>query len=43
LDKIIAKNIVNEEYLLQILADGDTDELLEATGHIAKAKGRSQT
>jgi len=30
------------EYLSQILADGDTDELLEAMGHIAKAKGMSQ-
>jgi len=30
------------EYLSQILADGDTDELLEAIGHIAKAKGMSQ-
>lgn len=30
------------EYLSQILADGDMDELLEALGHIAKAKGMSQ-
>jgi len=30
------------EYLSQILADGDTDELLEAIGNIAKAKGMSQ-
>lgn len=30
------------EYLTQILADGDMDELLEAIGHIAKAKGMSQ-
>ena len=30
------------EYLSQILADGDTDELLEALGNIAKAKGMSQ-
>jgi len=30
------------EYLSQILADGNTDELLEAIGHIAKAKGMSQ-
>ncbi len=30
------------EYLSQVLADGDTDELLEALGHIAKAKGMSQ-
>ena len=30
------------EYLSQVLADGDTDELLEALGNIAKAKGMSQ-
>jgi probable addiction module antidote protein len=30
------------EYLSAILADGDMDELLEALGHIAKAKGMSQ-
>jgi probable addiction module antidote protein len=30
------------EYLSQILADGDTDELLDALGNIAKAKGMSQ-
>jgi probable addiction module antidote protein len=30
------------EYLSQVLADGDMDELLEAIGNIAKAKGMSQ-
>ncbi len=30
------------EYLSQILADGNTNELLIAMGHIAKAKGMSQ-
>lgn len=30
------------EYLSQILADGDMDELLEALGNIAKAKGMGQ-
>lgn len=30
------------EYLSQILADGDMNELLEALGNIAKAKGISQ-
>jgi probable addiction module antidote protein len=30
------------EYLSQILDDGDIDELLEALGNIAKAKGMSQ-
>ena len=30
------------EYLSQVLKDGDTDEFLEAIGHIAKAKGMSQ-
>jgi len=27
------------EYLSQVLADGDMDELLEAIGNVAKAKG----
>ena len=27
------------EYLSQVLADGDNDELIRALGHIAKAKG----
>ena len=35
-------NKVIAEYLSQILADGDMDELLEAIGNIAKAKGMSQ-
>ncbi len=30
------------EYLSQILAEGSTDELLDALGNIAKAKGMSQ-
>ena len=30
------------EYLSQVLAEGDTDELLEAIGNIAKAKGMAQ-
>jgi probable addiction module antidote protein len=30
------------EYLTQILSDGNIDELLEALGNIAKAKGMSQ-
>ena len=30
------------EYLSQVLMDGDMDELLEAIGNIAKAKGMSQ-
>ena len=30
------------EYLSQILADGDMDELLSTIGNIAKAKGMSQ-
>ncbi len=27
------------EYLLQVLEDGDNNELIRALGHIAKAKG----
>ncbi len=30
------------EYLSQVMQEGDTDELLEAIGNIAKAKGMSQ-
>ena len=30
------------EYLSQVLEDGDMDELLEAIGNIAKAKGMTQ-
>lgn len=30
------------EYLTQVLADGDTDELVEAIGHIARARGMAQ-
>jgi probable addiction module antidote protein len=30
------------EYLSQVLADGDVDELLTALGHVAKARGMSQ-
>lgn len=30
------------EYLNQVLADGDTDELVRALGHIAKARGMAQ-
>lgn len=33
---------VISEYLTQVLNDGDTNELLEAIGNIAKAKGMSQ-
>jgi len=30
------------EYLSQVLEDGNSDEFLEAIGHIAKAKGMAQ-
>lgn len=30
------------EYLNQVLAEGDTDELIRALGHIAKARGMAQ-
>jgi probable addiction module antidote protein len=30
------------EYISQVLADGDMDELLRALGHIAKAKGMAE-
>ena len=30
------------EYLSQVLANGDSDELIEAIGHIARARGMAQ-
>ena len=30
------------EYLSQVLADGDTEELIVALGHVARAKGMTQ-
>lgn len=30
------------EYLSQVLEDGDSDELIRALGHIAKARGMAQ-
>ena len=30
------------EYLAQVLADGDDEELLRALGHVAKARGMAQ-
>ena len=30
------------EYLTQVLADGDIDELIRAIGYVAKARGMSQ-
>ncbi len=30
------------EYIDQVLADGDTDELIRAIGHAARARGMSQ-
>ncbi|WCN07513.1 addiction module antidote protein [Marinomonas mediterranea] len=30
------------EYLSQVLEEGDTDELIHALGHVAKAKGMTQ-
>lgn len=30
------------EYLSQVLAEGDTDELMRAVGHVAKARGMAQ-
>jgi probable addiction module antidote protein len=35
-------NNVIAEYLTQVMQEGDMDELLEAIGNIAKAKGMSQ-
>lgn len=30
------------EYLRQVFADGDTDEILRAIGHVARARGMAQ-
>lgn len=30
------------EYLLQVLADGDINELIRAFGYVAKAKGKTE-
>jgi probable addiction module antidote protein len=30
------------EYLSQVIADGDTEEMLAAIGHVAKARGMTQ-
>ena len=30
------------EYLSQVLAEGDSDELIRAIGHVAKARGMAQ-
>ncbi|MFV3379944.1 MULTISPECIES: addiction module antidote protein [Pseudomonas] len=30
------------EYLSQVLADGDSDEIIRALGHIARARGMSE-
>jgi probable addiction module antidote protein len=30
------------EYLTQVFADGDTDEILRALGHVARARGMAQ-
>jgi probable addiction module antidote protein len=30
------------EYVRQVLEDGDTDEMLRAVGHVAKARGMAQ-
>lgn len=40
--KYLDSKEVIAEYLSQILADGDMDELLSAIGDIARAKGMSQ-
>ncbi|MEJ7138321.1 addiction module antidote protein [Amphibiibacter pelophylacis] len=31
-----------QEYLAQVFADGDTDEILRALGHVARARGMTQ-
>lgn len=31
-----------QEYLLQVIKDGDINELIRAFGHVAKAKGKTE-
>ncbi len=40
--RYLASDEAVAEYLTQVLADGDTDELVEAIGHIARARGMAQ-
>ena len=40
--RYLGSNEAIAEYLSQVLADGDADELVEAIGHIARARGMSQ-
>ena len=40
-DYLDSKEAISE-YLTQVLADGDTNELLMALGHIARAKGMTE-
>ena len=40
-DYLDSKEAISE-YLSQVLADGNTDELLSALGHIARAKGMTE-
>jgi probable addiction module antidote protein len=40
-DYLDSKEVI-AEYLSQVLADGDTDELLRALGHISRAKGMTE-
>ncbi len=41
MSKYLNSNEAVEEYLNQVLADGDTGEFIRAIGYIAKAKGMS--
>ena len=42
LTELLDSNEAISEYLTQVLADGDSDELLRAIGYIAKARGMAQ-
>lgn len=42
ISQYLDNNEVIAEYLTQVLNDGNSDELLEAIGNIAKAKGMAQ-
>ena len=40
--ELLASEEAIAEYLSQVFADGDSDEIIRALGHVAKSKGMAQ-
>ena len=40
--ELLASEEAIAEYLSQVFADGDSDEIMRALGHVAKSKGMAQ-